>query len=237
MYSVLFFAAFVIAIAALFGTVTIGDQLRIIKDFGLFSISLFTVGYAVIVGATLLHKELARKTVYNILAKPVHRHEFLLGKFGGMLFTALIMILTMGLGLVVFLWLFSGVIDWRLSQALYFIFLELVIICAFSIFFSSIVVTPLLAGLFTFGMFLAGRSAEYVLILIDKMELQGASAAAMKGVYWAMPHLHQMYISNTVVYGQTLSLQDTAWFSLYALSYAAALLALATIFFSRREFN
>lgn len=237
MYSVLFFAAFVIAIAALFGTVTIGDQIRVIKDFGLFSISVFTVGYAIIVGAALLHKELSRKTVYNILAKPVHRSEFILGKFLGMLFTSVVMVVVMGAGLMVFVWLFSGVPDWLLPQAFYFIFLELVVVCAASIFFSSIVVTPLLAGLFTLGVFLAGRSAEYLLHLADKMELTGAIKSLLHAVYWVLPHLHQLSIANSIVYGERLSLQHAIWYSTYAAGYAGVLLCLASILFRRREFN
>ena len=78
LYGVIFTSAIIVAISALFGSVSVGDQLLVVKDFGLFSVSFSAVVFAVITGASLLHKELERKTVFNILSKPVNRSEFVL---------------------------------------------------------------------------------------------------------------------------------------------------------------
>ena len=66
LYSLFFFLILLLAVSAFFGTVTIGDQEKVIKDFGLFALSLFSVLYAVISGSLLLAKELQRKTLYNL---------------------------------------------------------------------------------------------------------------------------------------------------------------------------
>lgn len=237
LYSVFFFAALLVAVSALFGSVTIGDQVKVIKDFGLFAVSFFSVAYAVISGATLLQKELSRKTIYNILAKPVHRWEFVCGKYFGMLLTAALMTAMMGAALTLFSFLFDWKVDLLLMQALYFILLQVAIVCAVTIFFSSIVVTPMLSGAFSFAIFLAGRSTEYILRLMENGQPSAALQHLLYAAYWMLPHLNQLDAANHVVYGIPATAGAMLWGLLYAAGYSGVLLVLGTLIFSRREFN
>lgn len=237
LYSVLTFAVLLVVISALFGTVTIGDQIKVIKSFGLFGISLFSVLFAVLSGGSLLHKELSRKTIYNILAKAVERREFILGKYLGMLATVGLMTAGMWAGLTIFVLLMDGTYEPALFTACLHMFFELIIICAAAIFFSSIVVTPMLSGIFTFGLFLAGRSCEYVLYFIKQENVSAGMALTLKALYWMLPHLDRLNISDLAVYGQTVSVSHTLLCLLYAAGYAGILLVLATLIFRRREFN
>ncbi len=239
LYALLFFAAALILLSLFFGSVTIGDKLKVIKDFGLFSVSIFSLAFAVISGANLLFKELARKTVYNILSKPVHRGQFLLGKYFGMVWTAGVLVLIMGLGLSGFLFLLEGSVDLYLFQAYFYMGLELVIICAAAIFFSAIVVTPVLSGLFTFALFLAGRSTEFLLYFVREGSVTEVQAMVLKGLYWILPHFHDLNVSDLVVNSQlgSLSLARAGLSILYSVSYAAVLLVVASFLFRRREFN
>ncbi len=237
LYVVFFFGAALVSVASLFGSVTIGDQSRVVKDFGLFAVSLFPIGFAVIAGSALLHKELAKKTIYNILAKPVTRYEFLLGKYLGMLSISTLLLVLMGASLSIFLILFEQRIDPLLFQAYLYSFFELSIICAAAIFFSSVVVTPLLAGLFTFGVFLAGRSTAHLLYFINEGSVADSSAVILKILYWLLPHLDHLVIANVVVYGEKTSFADMVYSLAYSGGYAGVLLVLAQIFFNKREFN
>jgi ABC-type transport system involved in multi-copper enzyme maturation permease subunit len=79
LYSILFFAVLMVAVSALFGAASIGDQVKYMKDFSLMSVSLFGVIIAIVLGVNLLHQELGRKTIVNILSKPVARWQFLVG--------------------------------------------------------------------------------------------------------------------------------------------------------------
>lgn len=237
LYSTLFFAVMLIAVASLFGMVTIGDQVRVIKDFGLFAISLATIAYAVISGSALLQKELAKKTVYNILAKPVERSEFLIGKFLGMVFTSTTLLALMAAGLSVYVALFEGRFDLLLLQAYLLMWLEVVLVCAAAIFFSAIVVTPLLNGLFTLGFFVAGRSVPFILYFVEEAKVSGLGAYVIEAFYWGLPHLHRFNVANDVVYGDVVSLDKMALLGIYGFSYATILLLIATVVFRRREFN
>ena len=238
LYSVIFISAMIVAVSALFGSVSVGDQILVVKDFGLFSISASAVVFAVITGASLLHKELERKTIFNILSKPVKRWEFVIGKFLGMYCTQLIFLLLSSLVLCIFASFYNSHFDSNLLIASAFIALELLIVCASTLFFSALVVTPALSGLFSLGFFLAGRSVDYILSFIQQQEIpDGIISNSLKGVYYLLPHLPQLNISNDVVFGIIPGLNYIAWTALYALSYASALLILASILFSRREFN
>ena len=87
LYSVLAFAVLLVAISALFGSVTIGETQRVIKDFGLFALSFFGAISTIICGVSLLNKELKQKTIHNIISKPVARWEFIVGKYLGLSLT------------------------------------------------------------------------------------------------------------------------------------------------------
>jgi len=237
LYSVLCFAALMVLASSLFGSVTIGDQVRVIKDFGLMSISLFSVAYAVISGSSLLHKELEKKTIYNILAKPVLRSEFVLGKYFGMLTTTTLMALLMAIGLSAFAFLFEGSFDVLIFAATIYMILELVIVCAAALFFSSVVVTPMLAGIFTFCIFLAGRSVSYLQFFMSESETQGGISYIIEALSVILPNLDRLNIMNDVVYGISPTSGHFLWAFVYSVSYAGVLLIIASMVFERREFN
>ncbi|MCB0328232.1 MAG: ABC transporter permease subunit [Bdellovibrionales bacterium] len=237
LYSVLVFAVLIIGASALFGSVTIGDQVKVIKDFGLFALSLLSVLYCVISGSTLLFKELARKTVFNILSKPVRRWEFLTGKFLGIFSTSVVLLFCMGILFSSFTAFFERSIDFELFRGYFHIALELMIICSAVILFSSIVVTPILIGLFSFGLFLAGRSLNVLLYLIDEGFVSGGEAIVVKSLYWGLPQLHTININDALVYQIAVPHTQSIWALIYAISYSAVLLVLAQMLFQRREFN
>ena len=98
-----------VAVSAVFGSASIGDRMRYVKDFSLMSISLFGVIIAVVLGVNLLHQELSRKTILNTLSKPLARWQFVLGKFLGLFTTLVLIISAMSLGLAFFLsWIEGG---------------------------------------------------------------------------------------------------------------------------------
>ena len=237
LYIVLFFAVALVAVCSLFGTVTIGSQVLIVKDFGLFSVSIFSIGFAVIAGSSLLHKELSRKTIYTVLSKPVKRWQFILGKYFGILLTSSLMLVLMGAGLAAFLSFFNDGVDSLLLVSFFYSILELAIVCASAIFFSTVVVTPILNGLFTFGFFLAGRSVEYLLYFVRDGSAEGVPLYFSKGLYCVLPHLNELNVANEIVYGRAPSLHHLIFSSLYVVGYCGVLLIIAQIFFEKREFN
>lgn len=236
LYSILFFAVLVVAISAIFGAASIGDQMKFVKDFSLMSISLFAVIIAIVLGVSMLHKELGKKTIFNILSKPVPRWQFIAGKFAGLFLTVTIVVAIMCGGLLGFLATFEGHLDWHLAIAAATSLLELMVIIAVALFFSSIVVTPTLAGLFTAATFIAGRSA-YLLDYFFQEEYAGPVTTLATLLYWVLPHLNRFNIADQVVYGEFGGVAYLAAAALYAVGYTCAILLLSVAIFSRREFT
>lgn len=96
LYGVLGFASAVLLFTLALAELSLHQQERVVHDVGLASISLFSVVIAIFLGSSLLYKEIERKTLYVILPKPIQRWEFLLGKYFGIVVTALVFIGIMG---------------------------------------------------------------------------------------------------------------------------------------------
>ncbi len=237
LYSIVMFTLLVMIASSVFGLVTIGDKVKVLKDFGLLALNLFGVAYVVITGSALLFKELSRKTIFNILAKPIKRSEFIWGKYLGMLMTLFLMLGMMSLALIVFLYFYNSTIDLNLILASYSVFLQVVMVCALVILLSSIFVTPFLSGAITFGLFLIGRSADVILKMIESFQFQGIMEIFSKSIYYALPNLALVDISNKVVHNFPVPFEVLIWNSVYALGYSTLAIILASHFFSRREFN
>jgi len=236
LYGCLAIAFVMLGISSTFSTVTVGDEIRLISDFGLALNSIVAVGFLVISGSRLLAQELGRKTIFNLLSRPISRSSFVVGKFFGLLTTTLTIAGLLALGLWLFVSIFSGTWDGALWYAFVMQILELSILCSLVMLFSSIVVTPALNGLFVFGAFLAGRCTPFLLAFTQDQEMPNYLRAAIKALYWVLPHLNQLYIANDVVYKQLPSSEFIAQSFIYTSAYCCACLTLACLFFRRRQF-
>jgi ABC-type transport system involved in multi-copper enzyme maturation permease subunit len=96
LFGVLVLAAAVLVLTLALGELSLDQQMRVVTDIGLASISLFAVVVAIFLGSSLLYKEIERKTLYVILPKPIARFEFLLGKYFGIVTTCAVFVAIMG---------------------------------------------------------------------------------------------------------------------------------------------
>jgi len=140
LYNLVFFAILMVGAALLFGQISIGIHLIVLVNLGLTAISIFGVVIAIFIGIGLVSKEIEKRTLYTVLARPVRRWEFILGKFFGLVGTLVVNTFFMALGF------FAGVLylahtlsrqDVSLLVALYFIVLQFVIVTAIALLFSS----------------------------------------------------------------------------------------------------
>ena len=150
LYSLLFFALALIASALALGELSVHEERRMIRDVGLFGVDIFSVLIAIFVGVNLLYKELALKTVYTILPKPISRWEFVLGKWLGVMATLVAQIVVMGLAVAVTSWFEGGTetVDAALVKALWLLLMNVTIVTSVAMLFSSFS-SPFLSGLFS----------------------------------------------------------------------------------------
>lgn len=86
----LVFALGMIALSALFAHLSPGAELKMLLDMGIGSIRFFGMLIAVFLGVRMISDEIERRTIDVLLAKPVTRSEFVVGKFLGGLLTLLL---------------------------------------------------------------------------------------------------------------------------------------------------
>ncbi len=86
-------AFFVSFYAVVVGAFTLKNAPRVVSDLGAASISIFSLAVAIIIGATSLHRELEQKTLFPILARPIRRSEYLVGKYLGTLLTIAVFVM------------------------------------------------------------------------------------------------------------------------------------------------
>ena len=234
LYLLFFFAALGIVASRVLALLTVGDRIKIIKDVGLASISLFGVLMAILIGTGLVYKEIDKKTIFTLLAKPLHRAEFILGKFLGLVLTLFVMTLAMSIIFLAIVFAHTLRIAGALLGGVSYIFLELVLITAVAILFSSFS-TPILSSLFALGFYLIGHLSWGLELILKKMA-PGAGRTFVRALYTVLPDLENFNFKTEVVHG--LAIPPAIYLSsfVYGLCYTVFILALAILIFRRRDF-
>ncbi len=236
LYNLVLFVLLITASAILLGDLTDGHEGRTIVNIGLNAMLLFGVFIAVFVGVGLVSKEIEKRTVYAIFAKPVGRGEFIIGKYLGLCLTLLVNTALMGVG-VSFALVYVGSSELAVSiwPSIFLIFLELTILTAVAIVFSSFS-TPALSALLTFLVFIIGHLSSS---LRELGQTLGSAFArvVLDAVYYGLPNLSLFSFRTEAANGM---LPNTAMLGggfLYAVVYIAILLTITIMIFSRRNFK
>jgi len=235
LYNLLMFAGLMIASSVLLAQLQVGYDERIYNDVGLASIAFFGVLIAIFVGINLVYKEISLKTVYAMLAKPLHRWEFLVGKYLGLLGTLALEVGIMSAFFFAVLWLKSSEIYLGMAYAIFLIFLELALVTAIALFFSSFT-TPYLSAMFTVALWITGH------LLADLRAFgQGPDAEGIRPIteflYWFLPNLDRLDIKGPAASGEVIELGRVMAAALYASLYSAVLIILSILLFRKRDFR
>ena len=248
LYNLVLFAILLIGASYLIGQITAGQDVKIIKDLGLSAISLFGLFIAVFIGIGLVSKEVERRSIYSLLVKPIHRHQVIAGKYAGLTLTLIVNVTIMGVALyAVLAYMAWGIpadvekgwdapaLDPAIVKALALILVELMVITAIALFFSTFS-SPMLSAAFTFGLFIVGHVSTDLRNFQQVVDSPVAATLA-RGLYWVLPNLAQFDIKAEVVHAQPVPLGYLVMTSAYAAIYIAMLLVAATLIFSRRDFK
>lgn len=235
LYTLLFFAIVMIGTGVIVGSISYVEGSRILQDVGLASIRLFSMGIAIFLGVGLIHSEVQRRTIYTILSKPVSRAEFLVGKFFGLAMTVWLLLVIMSVSFIVVSLASGAPIDWGHLSALALIGVELAIIVAVATLFSGFT-TPMLASLFTLGIYMMGHLSRDLLQIGEQGESE--SVRMMTGfLYQVLPDLESFNLSIQAVHQLPITVGEVVWPVFYGMGYVAALLFAATFIFERRDFK
>ena len=247
-YNLVLFAVLLIGSSYLLAQLTAGQDVKIIKDLGLAATSVFGLFIAVFIGIGLVSKEVERRSIYALLAKPISRPQFIAGKYAGLVLTLAVNVAVMTAAMYAVLgymtWIESPEFkaawdapgaDPALLKAMLLIFIELMLVTAIALFFSTFS-SPILSAAMTFGLYVAGNfNAD--LRNFDKVVDSQAAVWLARGLYHVLPDLSAFDIKTQVVHGLPVSAGYIAATAAYGAAYITALLLASTIIFSRRDFK
>ncbi len=236
LYNLVVFVLLLIACAILLGDLTDGHEARTIVNIGLNAVLLFGAFIAIFVGIGLVSKEIEKRTVFAIFAKPVGRGEFIVGKYAGLCLTLAVNVLVMGVGVTIALASVGGMhLTGPVWATIFLIFFELTILTAVAILFSSFS-SPSLSALLTFFVFVIGHFSSSLRDLGASLESQSARYV-LEAIYYLLPNLSHFTFVTNAAHGELPPLAMVGGSILYAIVYDVILIAATIIIFSRRNFR
>src|SRR5579863_3092599 len=230
LYNLVVFAVLLIAAGVLFGTVSVGVNDIVLINLGLSAISFFGLLIAIFIGISLVWKEIERRTIYNVLSRPVARREFIIGKYLGLILTLLVNTVVMTVAFYMVLWWEHGRLgreDLAPLEAVYFILLELALVVGLALLFSTIS-TPVLSAVLTFSLYLIGN---FLGDLREFGERSGSAALRVfsRGLALLLPDFSAFAAISQAAHGTLIPGYRLLSNSLYALLYITVLLAAAIL--------
>jgi len=224
-----------LALTQVLGGLALGEGTRLTVDLGLSGISLLGLFAILLVGTSMVAKEIDRKTIYNLLSRPISRHAYLIGKWAGLVATLLVVCLVLGVALAGLL-LLRGERGFGVSiaQAVYLAGLELTVITAVAVLFSSLS-TPVLSGMYTIAFYLIGEWSYDLRAFADRFP--PGLAGVIHTVANVVPNLPLFNMRTLASMGRPTAPEHLVFATLYAAMYCGCALALATAAFESRDFK
>jgi ABC-type transport system involved in multi-copper enzyme maturation permease subunit len=235
LYTLVFFAILLIGTGVLLSTLSYVERERILEDVGLAAIRLFGAAIAIFVGIGLIHNEVDRRTIYTILSKPLSRTEFLLGKYFGLLATLWLQLIIMSGAFAVCSLLTNAPLTSAHAAAFVLIGMELALLVSLATLFSAFT-TPMLASLFTVGLYLIGHLTRNLQDLGQRSEVAAVRELTII-LHRVLPDLESFNLTTHAVHSLAVAASDV-WFPLiYGVGYCVLVLCLASVIVERRDFR
>lgn len=236
LYNLVFFALLVMGASVVIGNMTLGENIKIILDLSLAAMSIFGLLIAIFVGIGLVHKEIQRRTIAMLLAKPVSRSAFVIGKYLGLMLVIALNVAVMTAALLVLMAVYSETgTNWSVFVAVLLILVELMIVTAVAVLFSTFS-TPTLSAMFTLGVWVIGRFSSDLVEFARRSE-DPVTKTIVTVVHYTLPNLEKFDVKHLVVHNMAIEPAYVGGAVAYGLLYIVFLIGLAAVIFERRDFK
>lgn len=247
-YSLVLFSVILMGASFLMSRLTAGQDFKVIKDLGLATMNAMGLLIAIFIGTGLVSKEVERRSIYAVLAKPISRSSFLVGKYAGLVLTLAVNLGMMTAAFYVMLqymnwttddWIKQGwrapAHDPRLLAAIALIGVQLMLTTAVALFFSTFS-SPMLSMLLTLAVWVAGHFSGDLRNFQTAVDSPAAAMVA-RGLYYALPNLDAVDVKNAVVHGLPIAWGAVGLGVASIAAYIGVLVGGAVLVFTRRDFK
>lgn len=248
--SIVFFAVVVFALNFTLSNSFNYELSKVAVDISMSAISVCSLLVIFFLCINQLARDIDRRIVFLFLARPMSRHEYILGKFLGFAYLLLATEILLGIGGGLSVWLITilkpafvtVLFNWpTFVLALAFHFFGSLILLATAVFFSVFSSTSFLAVLYTMGIYFSGHYLERVIGILKNQSITEQGDASLSLfltiVSWILPNLAAFDLKQQAAYGLALDPVLIAWTILYGIVYIAIVLSAAILVFSRKELS
>lgn len=249
MYGISIFALLLMIVNILISSMMMQEVGKVAVDMALSTVSFVGLLLVFFVGINLVAKDLERKTIYMVLARPISRQQYIWGKFAGIVALIVVSVIILGLfaatsivilkiGYPTFFPRFSWLM---MLLSLSLTTMSLVVVSAMSFLFASFSSTSFISLVLTIVSYFIGSSSSDVKALLEIPNDIGARTSpvlinGVKAVYYIFPNLSLFDIKTQAAHGLAVSSSYVFWVFLYGAVYSCIILLLASFIFKKREF-
>lgn len=225
------------------------DVGKVAVDLALSTVSFTGLLLVLFVGIDLMAKDLDKRTIYMVLARPISRRQYIVGKFLGIsLLIATTVVLLSFFGAITL-----GIVKWayptyfpRFSWGLVFLSeaftaLSLTLLASLSFLFASFSSTSFITFALTISSYFIGRSLSDVKALVESPQAAGISVSpvtvkVVQAAYYIFPNLSLFDIKTQAAHGLAIPLSYIFWTFLYGIVYICMVIVFASFLFTKKEF-
>lgn len=233
LWSLLFFCIVLVLTSFMFQEVTVAAFDRVVRDVGLASIHAFGILLAVFLGVTVVTREIERRTVYPVLARPVSRASYLAGKLLGVWVTLIVCLGAMLLAFLVEAVAYKGPIKAILFETWALILIELLLLASFSI-LASTFTSSIMSAFMSVALFIIGHASQdiYFFARKSKAEIVQKVGAA---IFYVLPNLERLNLKSQASTLTEVPISHVLLAAGYGLIYVVAFFVVAVALFQRRD--
>ncbi len=238
---ILLFAIVILGASSMFSQWSPGAETKMMLDTGLGFIRFFSMLMAVFIGAVLIPTELEKKTAHVLLAKPVNRSHFLLGKFLGAFATVAINVTIMGVAFVLLMFMKRGSLEAipnlysNLSWAILLLACEMLVLLSVTVMVST-VASWIFTSVFAFSVYFAGHvSAQLSHLATPEYYESPLARFVIKVLYVVLPHFEDFDMREAILLGDPIEWAMVGSVLGLGLLYSGVMLVLGWLFFAERE--
>jgi Cu-processing system permease protein len=238
LYNLILFVLILVTASVFVSDLSLDMESQFTAALGLSAMLVFGALIAIFIGVGLVYKEIDKRTIYSLLSKPVHRHEFIIGKYAGLCLTLLVNTAVMVLATELALLYVNGKfvpLQMAVLAASFLVYLELALVVAVALMFSSFT-TPMLAALFSFAVYVIGQFSKDLLVMAS-ISSSTTTRVVLTILYYLLPNLSNFGFITEASHGRMVPAAMAVSASMYAVVYIVILLSVAVLIFQKRNFK
>ncbi len=231
-YVTMLFTLLLFAVEPMLPSFNVGVRVQLFGDIALGVEYLAISVIAVALSVNQIPSEIEKRTIYNVLSKPVRRSSFVLGKYLGVLIIIAICSLIMGTAIFAFAFAYFGSTSLGLYQGVLAAGLEASLISAFAVLISTFASPTVNVFACLLFYFVGHVKNDFLRIAFGSINATNPLPLILK---YALPSLENFNVNEMVARGVILSPYFAIELALYAATFSIVFLSLASLALSRKE--